>query len=180
MLVPVGYCEEWYVQELKEALKKKYGSSLVQEQPVGGAGGAPGVASLIAQFVAETNIPADYLLHLFENLTTHRAELSHTLTLCNTLHLPLHPQFTHYWNAIPAEQLLHLLRWLQKGRMQYGVQDSVDKKIPSSASFLSLEKKLRMVFFYQRCLAHHTASFLSEANARGEEAVQQEWHSNSG
>ena len=140
MLVPVGYCEEWYVQELKEALQKKYGSSLVQEQPVGGAGGAPGVASLIAQFVAETNIPADYLLHLFENLTTHRAELSHTLTLCNTLHLPLHPQFTHYWNAIPAEQLLHLLRWLQKGRMQYGAQDSVDKKIPSSASFLSLEK----------------------------------------
>ena len=133
MLVPVGYCEEWYVQELKEALQKKYGvsftTSSLKEQP-----------ECVAPFTAETNIPADYLLHLFENPTTHRAELSHTLTLCNTLHLPLHPQFTPYWNAITSEQLLQLIHWLQKGRMQYGVQDGVDQKIPPPASFLSLDK----------------------------------------
>lgn len=123
MLVPVGYCKEWYVQEFKEALQKKYEVLSLKEHP-----------ECLVQFEAETHVPQNYLLHLLENPTNHQAELSHTVVLCSTLHLPFHPQFTPYWNAINTEQLLQLLRWLQKGRMQY-----TDEKL-SPQVVLALEK----------------------------------------
>jgi DNA polymerase II large subunit len=93
-LVPVGYCEEWWAQELAVALAAKPNA----------------LEDLNEQL--NTNVQ-----QLVENPF---AVPSFTVAaaLTEKLELPLHPRYTYYWSLITKEQLVDMLIWLTKANLQ--------------------------------------------------------------
>lgn len=85
-LVPVGYCEEWWIQEFKKALMEmkidiykenyKFFEQLIKD-PI------------------KTEVSIEQAIDFSENLK-----------------IPLHPKYTYHWLDITKEQLLLLLDWI--------------------------------------------------------------------
>lgn len=89
LLVPPGYCEEWWVQELDLALQKN--SSTLNPQRL-------------------HKLREDY----FYTKPTAREAFQ----LSQETGVPLHPRYTYHWLSIMQEQLQVLVQKLQKGRVQ--------------------------------------------------------------
>jgi DNA polymerase II large subunit len=97
-LVPTGYCEEWFAEEMKKAAKEKFGE-LPPEQL------AEKLSTSIEELKPLTSQP-------FQNPS---AELS--LKLCEELQIPMHPRFTYYWSALDKEKTLSLLNTVLNSRL---------------------------------------------------------------
>ncbi|RMF06517.1 DNA polymerase II large subunit [Candidatus Woesearchaeota archaeon] len=102
MLVPAGYCPEWWVQELEKAAVSLFGSLDVEK---------------IAELVGCPPETIDRILRnfLFENVPSSLA-----ISLSQKLDIPLHPEYTYFWSTISLEQLSVLSSWISKGRTESG------------------------------------------------------------
>ncbi len=110
ILCPAGYCEEWWVQELEEAIKLK-GS--IQE-----VAKITGISELLLQQIVR------------DPLRTKLAG-NQCIVLSEKLGIPLHPYYTLHWKAISLPDLYKLLDY-------FGKADVVEKEeykimFPSSA-----------------------------------------------
>ena len=89
ILAPVGYCEEWWVQELaKHALAKGENA---------------------ASFAKIENARLQLLT---KEAFTQRPTIEEALALSSGLGVPLHPHYTFHWQQIGLEDLRFLLAWL--------------------------------------------------------------------
>lgn len=86
-LVPAGYCEEWWVQELQQAVK---GRDLGDDK------------DLVQQLLA----------HPFSSLSGKDA-----IRLTTLFGVPLHPSYTYHWLSIDKEHLSALLEWMKEGKV---------------------------------------------------------------
>jgi len=86
-LRPPGYCEEWWAEELKEALVKQ------KEKP---------------------NIHHSRLLSFMENPLCHIPSFEEALAISKTLDIPLHPRYTFFWENITVDELITLREWLKE------------------------------------------------------------------
>ncbi|MFA5141351.1 MAG: DNA polymerase II large subunit [Candidatus Woesearchaeota archaeon] len=94
ILVPAGYCEEWYSQELEKAIVNTFGS-------------------LDALKLSElTRINLDTVNSLLTKPLATKISIADSITLSKTLNIPLHPVFTLHWNAITLEQFNQLVNHL--------------------------------------------------------------------
>jgi DNA polymerase II large subunit len=93
-LVPAGYCEEWWAQELERAALQSIGTA-EPERLAGALDLPPELAKALLQDPLHTRVDAPLALHL-----------------CRKLGIPLHPRHTYYWSVLSTDQLLSLLRWL--------------------------------------------------------------------
>lgn len=96
-LVPAGYCEEWYVQELKKAASEKIDSCDIKK--IAGATRSP-----------ENEIKA--ILKRKKQFSSVTA-----IQISENLNVPLHPRFTYFWNSISKEEFLSFMNWLKSGKM---------------------------------------------------------------
>ena len=86
MLIPPGYCEEWWALELEKALKEK--STTVDK-------------TLFEQFIKDP----------YHTKPTAKV----AITLSKELDIPLHPRYTYHWSEITKPRLINLLNTFQKG-----------------------------------------------------------------
>ena len=96
LLVPLGYCEEWWIQELEEAIITRYGSRRID------------------QLADVLGIDAEQLLALFNDPLRKRPSSILAVMLSKAIDVPLHPRYTYYWRLITNEQLLDVAKWMRK------------------------------------------------------------------
>ncbi|MGQ9529962.1 MAG: DNA polymerase II large subunit [Candidatus Bathycorpusculaceae bacterium] len=93
-LMPSGYVEEWWAEDLQKAILEKFNGNL--------------------QSLAEaTNISPERLRAFLEDPFANKPTVKEAITLSLVLHVPLHPFFTFFWSNLPSiEELKQLRGWL--------------------------------------------------------------------
>lgn len=98
ILVPPGWCEEWFVEEVKKAASEKFGAF------------SPDKLS------AELSVPEEEL-HAVLSKPFQQPHADVAMQLCETLGVPLHPRFTYFWSALKPEQFVVLLSLLLSSKL---------------------------------------------------------------
>jgi len=107
ILVPPGYCEEWWVQEFEKAIVDIFGSLDIEK-----------CSELI-------DMPQGAIGSLLRDCRSISDEAAFAIS--RKLNVPLHPAYTYYWNEISIEQLKKLLEWLKSAR--YVVEEEKLQKL---------------------------------------------------
>jgi DNA polymerase II large subunit len=98
-LFPSGYVEEWWVEDLRNAISERFGQDLGR----------------VAQAVS---ISPTRLQQLIEDPFECKPNAREAVTLSLQLHLPLHPRFTFFWFSLPSVKELQMLReWVLASRL---------------------------------------------------------------
>ena len=98
-LVPPGYCEEWYVQEIEEAAVNALGT-LDSEK----------LSDLL-------QMPAEEISSLLKNVFNTPPSAEKALLISRKLNVPLHPRYTYHWNTLSAAQFIDFLGWFEKAKI---------------------------------------------------------------
>ena len=96
ILVPAGYCEEWWIQELEKATVDLFGA--IDEQKLSELTGVP------------EHIFSTVFKHYFFTAPTGQ----YAVAISEKMNLPLHPAYTYYWKTINREQFLIFLQWFDR------------------------------------------------------------------
>lgn len=94
VLVPCGYNEEWWVQELEKSTVNQFGTMDNEK---------------LSQL---TEIPEEILKKIFKNPL--KIEVKQAINISKTMNIPLHPKYTLYWNALTIEESKKTIEFLQK------------------------------------------------------------------
>ncbi len=109
MLVPPGYCEEWWVQELEKATVDMFGNLDLDK-----------LAELL-------QISAEWLDRLLKEPTKAKVDGNVAVNITERLNIPLHPKYSYHWNCISTEQLSKLFKWVSKANVR--VEENTIQKI---------------------------------------------------
>jgi len=94
MLVPPGYCEEWWVQELEKETVDLFGN-------------------LDSYKLSElTGVSQDKLDEIFKEPLRKKPSAIEAFEISKTTKTPLHPYHSYYWNAIKPEEMSSFVKWL--------------------------------------------------------------------
>jgi DNA polymerase II large subunit len=107
VLVPPGYCEEWWVQDFEKALKEKYGDNYLSLFPQEIKG---------LQLSNDENLNSDKLKNLISNFFYEIPSPSLAIKISELLNIPLHPRYNLFWREISREQLLTFIDWLYQAK----------------------------------------------------------------
>ena len=99
MLVPPGYCEEWWVLELEKATVNLFGSLDFEK---------------LAELV---EIPVGALESVMKDPFAQKLTASIAIKLSKKLSVPLYPRYSYYWKLITLEDLNHLVNWIEKAKI---------------------------------------------------------------
>lgn len=89
-LVPVGYCEEWWVQEVKKALDS--GAKIER--------------------VSKERLDSFLGNYLFE-----KPSASEALVIAKESGTPLHPSFTLFWSQVSVDDFKKFIEWFARGKV---------------------------------------------------------------
>ena len=100
LLAPSGYVEEWWNEDLQNAMTAEFGNNVEQAS-------------------SNLNIDAQRLRGLLADPYIAKPSLSEAVVLSLKLHIPLHPVFTFFWpNLASTEQLEKMRQWLLKSEIE--------------------------------------------------------------
>jgi DNA polymerase II large subunit len=99
ILLPSGFTEEWWCQELQAVIKQKFGGDLKKA---------------VARAKISTDRLEEFLVDPFRNKPTAKEAVS----LALVLGVPLHPFFTFFWTYISSDELRILRKWLLNSRRE--------------------------------------------------------------
>ncbi|MFQ6095171.1 MAG: DNA polymerase II large subunit, partial [Candidatus Bathyarchaeia archaeon] len=99
MLLPSGYTEEWWCQELDASIKERFNGS-------------------IEEAAKSTEVPLSRLEAFLNDPFGNKPTAREAIMLSEVLGVPLHPQYTYFWNHISIEELVILRRWLLSSRVK--------------------------------------------------------------
>jgi len=95
-LVPAGYCQEWWVQELEKAIVEEFGSlDLFKTSEL-------------------TGITEPRLKEILSNPFYKQPTADEATTLSLRLTVPLHPKYTHFWKAITKSEFIEFIKALKQ------------------------------------------------------------------
>lgn len=100
LLMPAGYCEEWWALELERHLTQKFGTDYEKAVDVLG-------------------VTLESIKKLISNPLIVKPSLPVVVAMSKHLGVPLHPDYIFFWKAITLEQLKSLLKSLKKARFEY-------------------------------------------------------------
>jgi DNA polymerase II large subunit len=100
LLVPPGYCEEWWVQELEKKIVSMFGSLDVYK---------------LAEMITED---AEEIEKIIKNPHTKKPKAQLAIKIAKATSTPLHPAYTYFWNSIPKQELPKLLAWLHNTNIE--------------------------------------------------------------
>ncbi|MFH1212032.1 MAG: DNA polymerase II large subunit, partial [Candidatus Woesearchaeota archaeon] len=138
-LIPPGYCEEWWVQELEKATVNTFGSIDTDK---------------LSELV---EIPKQSLDLIIKDPLKTKISADAAISLSNKLKIPLHPAYTYHWNSISFEQLKNLVDYI--ARSEIIKEEGNIKKIISP---LQKEKRLLELIGLPHSVA--TESLIIEKN----------------
>ncbi|MBR9690997.1 DNA polymerase II large subunit [Candidatus Woesearchaeota archaeon] len=92
-LVPVGYCEEWWGQELEKAVVSTFGTLDYEK---------------LAEFV---DITSDNLQRLIRNPIKTNITARAAFNISEKFKVALHPKYTYFWNNLSKEEFVSLFEF---------------------------------------------------------------------
>ncbi len=98
-LAPVGYCPEWWAQEVEKVIEEKYDGNI----------------SVAAKGV---NVEEEHLQKIISSPLYEFPTVEEAIALSRNLGIPLHPEYTFYWKLISSEDVLTLWQWLKQGKIK--------------------------------------------------------------
>lgn len=108
-LVPPGYCEEWWVQDLEKSVVDMFGNLDAEK-----------LGDLLS-------INAEIINAILQDPLRKKPTPSLAFKFSEKMGIPLHPRYTFFWKSITREQLLQFADWLYSGRVV--VKDSHVERI---------------------------------------------------
>ncbi len=102
VLVPPGYCEEWWVKEVEKECVARFGS----------------VDAF--KLSEECGIPVENVQSLLANALKVQPSCEESFALSKSLSVPLHPRFTYHYADVPVSDLALLRAWLCSGNQSRG------------------------------------------------------------
>ena len=99
LLVPPGYCEEWWLQELEKSIVNTFGTIDTEK-----------LSEL-------TELPKSIIDKILEN-PAGSISAENAIQLSKKLKIPLHPRYTYHWKILSQEDLKYLLEKLLKSNIQ--------------------------------------------------------------
>jgi DNA polymerase II large subunit len=109
ILVPPGYCPEWWGLELEKATVSMFGSFDIHK---------------LSDFA---ELPYEALRVVLQKPITTKIDAHAAFILSEKIGIPLHPDYTYYWSTISSEQFLALMEWFKA--CQLVVEENKIKKI---------------------------------------------------
>ena len=109
LLVPPGYCQEWWALELEKATVGVFGSLDLDK---------------LSELV---QIPFEKLQTLLQKSITTKLTATDSIQISKKIGIPLHPNYTYYWTSISSENLFILIQWFDKA--QIIIENNEVKKI---------------------------------------------------
>jgi len=107
-LVPVGYCPEWWAQEVGTVLNGNY------------------------DLLLSCGFSKDRLHQLFAEPLLHVPSAQEALKIARVSKTPLHPAYTLYWNLLSHDELRRLLDWFDNAKVHTGEQGVQKIVLPNS------------------------------------------------
>jgi DNA polymerase II large subunit len=95
VLLPPGYCEEYWIKELEESIIGLFGTIDTDK-----------TADLAD--ISEENISL-----LLKNPLKAKISARASLHIAKRFNIPMHPKYTYHWKSISKEQLIELLEWMK-------------------------------------------------------------------
>ena len=113
-LIPSGYCEEWWIQELENSVKnldKNFDSKTLS---------------------SDLEIEEEVIIELMNNFMKVKPNFDLALSISKKYNVALHPKHTLFWNSITREMLLDLISILHNSKILKDV-DNIQKIILSNS-----------------------------------------------
>lgn len=110
-LIPAGYCEEWWAQELEKAAIEKFGTLDIEK-----------LADVI-------DVPSPILGKILTNPLTTKINAKTAISISKKLSIPLHPEYAYYWSTINLKQLTELLSLIKNMRTAKDSSNNLEKII---------------------------------------------------
>jgi DNA polymerase II large subunit len=99
-LVPPGYCQEIWIQELEEAAVKLFWT--IDEEKIGDL----------------LNISASKVRNLLKKPLKTKMSFEAARQISERMEIPLHPSYTYYWTAINKEEIEEMRNWILSGKYE--------------------------------------------------------------
>ena len=118
-LYPAGITEEWWIQDLRTAIKQNFNDNMEEA-------------------ASKLQLPSAQLSLLLNDGFTGPVSGREALTLSSTLKIPLHPRYTYFWSSLTLEDLGQLRTWLLRCQIRVegdrireitGAKEDVTKKL---------------------------------------------------
>lgn len=99
VLVPPGYCPEWWALEVEKATVNLFGNLDIEK-----------LAEL-------TEVPVSVLSQAVKEPLTAKISAETAVSISKKLGVPLHPEYTYHWRGATSEQLTELADWCRKANI---------------------------------------------------------------
>ncbi|MEM2321215.1 MAG: DNA polymerase II large subunit [Candidatus Bathyarchaeia archaeon] len=99
-LLPAGYTEEFWSEELRDAIQREFGGNIDETS-------------------LRTGLPSSLLKAFIEDPFNNKPSVEEAIKLSRTLSIPLHPSYTFFWPNITTKQLRKLREWLLASDISY-------------------------------------------------------------
>ncbi|MEM1588807.1 MAG: DNA polymerase II large subunit, partial [Candidatus Bathyarchaeia archaeon] len=100
-LVPAGYAEEWWAEDLQKAVNVDFGGDLEKT-------------------AAYVGVQYERLQGFVKDPFTNKPSFAEAAKIALKMKVPLHPAFTHFWPSLDSIEKLRRLRlWLLKSNVEY-------------------------------------------------------------
>ncbi len=100
MLVPAGYCPEWWALEVETTLKKLYAEQTFEKG------------------VIQLQIEKERLEMLLQDYFYTYPSFEEAVAISKELNVPFHPDYTFYWKLISYESFIQFINWLKTGKLK--------------------------------------------------------------
>jgi DNA polymerase II large subunit len=101
LLLPSGYVEEWWAEDLRYAMAEKFNGNIDEASRV-------------------VDIPANRLSAFLEDPFENKPTVKEAIIISLALKIPLHPKFTFFWSNLASVENIKMLRmWLVDSKVEY-------------------------------------------------------------
>jgi DNA polymerase II large subunit len=112
VLVPPGYCEEWWIQELEKKTVSVFGA--------------------LDYYKLADLVGSDYrfIEPLFKKPLKQKPSAQLAVNIAKATETPLHPSFTYFWNVIDKKKIPALVVWLSRMDLELREEELVKGILP--------------------------------------------------
>jgi len=98
-LLPAGYAEEWWTEEVQRAISERFNGDLEEA-------------------AAKVSIPSESLRRYIKNPFGNVPTVQEAIRLSRILKVPLHPAYTYFWSSIHPGEIRELRYWLFRSEIK--------------------------------------------------------------
>ncbi len=128
-LVPVGYCEEWWIKEFEKSAIDLFGSLDYEK-----------ISELI-------KVEPDLVKLIFNNPIKTKISSRLAILISEQFNISLHPQHTYYWSNVTKDELFTLIHWLKNSKLKKQ-EDKILKIICQDSGEKEILEKIGLPHLY--------------------------------